>query len=463
MSGEGNALHEILNRAEWKPRQLAHAVNARLDRRGLDRHRIHLSTPYHWLKHGYCPYEPVPEIVAELLAERLGQRVTVDMLWPGKAEPRAAALSAHDGLEARWSGGGTLRLLDDLVAMGDVERRCYQPVTGTPLITVALDGMVHETSPVTAALGAERVLPPMMDLLDGHIAALRRLDDRQGGGALSLRYVTNELQGVLDLVRCSSYSAEIGKRLYTSVANLAQLAGWMHFDAGETGSAQRYFLLGLRAARAAEDQACAANILGMLAYQSAHSAQPAEAVRLAEAAGDAASQLDLVTQARIAGRLATAQAAAGDVYAFRAASERARDLLENGQPEDGPEFLYYFNAEQLAAESGQALVELASQLPDRRLELLAEAAELLAPLSSVGPREDYQRSALLHGCYLTEAHLLRGDLQSACAALRTALPRIAGVHSGRCSTLLRKIRRSLLQRKRSKYVATVLPELDRAL
>jgi len=326
-----------------------------------------------------------------------------------------------------------------------------------------MDGLVHEPSPITTALGNERVLPPMMDLLDGHIAALRRLDDRQGGGALSLRYVTNELQGVLDLVRCSSYTAAIGRRLYASVANLAQLAGWMHFDAGETGSAQRYFLLGLRAARAAEDQACAANILGMLAYQAAHSALPVEAVRLAEAAGDSARTLDVVTQARIAGRLATAHAAAGDVYAFRAASDRARALLETGQPEDGPEFLYYLNAEQLAAESGQALVELATQHPDRRDDLLAEAAELLRPLSSVGPREDYQRSALLHGCYLTQAHLLRGDLQSACATLRTALPRIAGVQSGRCSALLQKIRRTLQQRKRSKYVATVLPELDRAL
>lgn len=462
MSGDASALQEILNKAEWRPRQLAHAINARLERRGLDRHRIHPSTPYHWIKHGYCPYEPVPEIVAELLAERIGQRVTADMLWPGKAAPRAAGHCAGDGLDASWSGDGTLRLLAELVAMGDVQRRSYRAVAGTPLVTVALDGLVHAPSPVTTALGQERVLPPMMDLLGGHIAALRRLDDRQGGSALSLRYVTNELQGVLDLVRCSSYSADTGQRLYTSVASLAQLSGWMHFDADQAGCAQRYFLLGLRAARAADDQACAANILGMLAYQSAHSAQPVEAVRIGEAAGEAARPLDVVTRARIAGRLATALAAAGDVYAFRAASDRARSLLAQRQPEDGPEFLYYFNADQLAAESGQALVSLAVHHPGRRDMLLAEAAELLAPLSSVGPREDCQRSALLHGCYLAEAHLLRGDLESACAAVRTALPRIAGVQSGRCSALLHKIRRALVQRKRSKHVATVLPDLDRA-
>ncbi len=459
----GSALQRYLDRAGWRPRQLAHAVNARLERRGLDRHRIHLSTPYHWIRHGYCPYEPVPQVVAELLEEQLGQRVTADMLWPGKALPRPSEPAAGDGLDPTWSGGATLRLLDDLVTMGDVERRTIRGISGTPLVTVALDGIVHEPTPVVAALGRERVLPPMMDLLDGHIAALRRLDDRQGGGALSLRYVTNELQGVLDLVRSSTYSTEIGRRLYTSVASLAQLSGWMHFDAGEAGCAQRYFLLGLRAARAAGDQPCAANILGMLTYQAAHSSQPVEAVRLGEAAEDAARQLDGVTRARIAGRLATAHAAAGDVYAFRAASDRARTLLEAHQPHDGPEFLYYFNTEQLAAEAGQALVSLAVHHPGRQNQLLDEATELLAPLSSAGPREDYQRSALLHGCYLAEAHLLRGDLENACAAVRTALPRIPSVQSGRCSALLHKIRRALQHRKRSKYVATVLPELDRAL
>jgi len=36
------------------------------------------------------------------------------------------------------------------------------------------------------------------------------------------------------------------------------------------------------------------------------------------------------------------------------------------------------------------------------------------------------------------------------------------VQSGRCSALLHKIRRALVQRKRSKHVATVLPDLDRA-
>jgi hypothetical protein len=462
MSG-GETLREFLRRAGYRPRQLAHAVNARLERRGLERNRIDPSTPYHWLRHGYRPYEPVPQIVAELIEERLGKRVTVGMLWPGREVEADQAREAGDGLAGPWSGDGTLRQLDELAGLGEVERREYRAISGPPLVNSALDGIVLAPSPVSSALGTERVLPPMMDLLAGHIAALRRLDDRQGGGALSLRYVTNELQGVLDLVRSSSYSVDVGRRLFTVVANLAQLAGWMHFDAGESGVAQRYFLLGLRAARSAGDKPCAANILGMLSYQAAHSGQPGEAVRLAEAAVSSAQPLDVTTQARIAGRLATAHAAAGDVYGFRSASDSARELWDRRGAESGPAFLYYFTAEQLAAESGQALVDLAKLDPGRGESLLAEATDLLRPLSNASLQVDHQRSALLHGCYLAEAHLALGDIAGACAAVRAALPRVAGVQSGRCAERLHGLRRALKLRKRNKLVAEILPELERAL
>jgi len=67
------------------------------------------------------------------------------------------------------------------------------------------------------------VLPEQVDLISSHVAALRRLDDRHGGGALSLRYVTAELRSVVDLVEYASYGPQVGRRLITIVADLAQL------------------------------------------------------------------------------------------------------------------------------------------------------------------------------------------------------------------------------------------------
>ncbi|MGH8896501.1 MAG: hypothetical protein ACRDZ4_05615 [Egibacteraceae bacterium] len=123
----------------------------------------------------------------------------------------------------------------------------------------------------------------------------------------------------------------------------------------------------------------------------------------------------------------------------------------------------YLSPAQLAAEAGQALVDLAARNEGHARRLLSEAVEFLTPLTSTGLREDFQRSALLHGCYLALAYLRRGDLEQACATSRTALTRLPGVQSGRCREFLSGLRRQIARRKRNPWVADFLPELDAAL
>jgi hypothetical protein len=129
----------------------------------------------------------------------------------------------------------------------------------------------------------------------------------------------------------------------------------------------------------------------------------------------------------------------------------------------GPPFLYYLNADQLAAEAGQALVDLALRNPSGSAKLLNEAIDHLNPLTSTGLRAEYQRSAPLHGCYLVQAHLRQHDLEAAVAATRKATERLAGVQSVRCHTLIKQQRRTFARRARNPYVADLLPELDTAL
>ncbi|MGH8896503.1 MAG: hypothetical protein ACRDZ4_05625 [Egibacteraceae bacterium] len=197
----GEVLSAYLQRAGWGPRELARAVNSRLKRMTDPRRQIHQTAPYQWLKHGYCPYPPVPEVVAEVLSERLGQPITAEMLWPHRAPASSILLSAGDGLAGPWAPPGVVRHLDGLVRASDVDRCRIRPAAGLDLVTLTLDGLCPPIVPLQAALDGERVLSPMMDHIDGHIGALRRLDDRQGGGTLSVRYVTGELRTVLDLIK----------------------------------------------------------------------------------------------------------------------------------------------------------------------------------------------------------------------------------------------------------------------
>ena len=464
-------LADYLDRVKWTPRDLAHAVNGWLEVRGRISEQIHPTTPYHWLSKGFCPHPPYPAIVAEVLSTALGTVIAPHDIWPGKVAATPPPTTAVENLAATWTPDDVLSRISDLVRHPQEE--CVQ-VEGPRLIASALDGISHSPGRVmdTAAKG-EPVRPELMTLIARHIADLRLLDDRAGGGALNLRYVSNELHAVLDLLRNATGTADVRERLLLAAADLAQLSGWMHWDAGRHGTGQRYLLLATRAARAAAEShraslraiaiESAANSLGMLAYQSAHSGHPTDAVRLAEAAAARARKATPATRARLAGRLATAHAAAGDIYAFRDAAEQARNLLDTRTLDDAPPFLYYFNTDQLDAEAGQALVDLAAHNPADSKRLLNEAVELLTPLTSAGLRAEYQRSALLHGCYLVEAHLRQHDLEAAVAAARAATARLPGVQSVRCRTLIRRLRRAFARRARNPYVADLLPELDDAL
>ena len=140
--------------------------------------------------------------------------------------------------------------------------------------------------------GHDRVLADQVGLISSHVTALRRLDDRHGGGALSLRYVTAELRSVADLAQYASYDRDTGERLLTIVADLAQLLGWLSFDSSRYGAAERYLLLSLGVCRALGLRDRAANAIGMLSYVSASAGHGPQAVRLAEAAARECGRCD---------------------------------------------------------------------------------------------------------------------------------------------------------------------------
>lgn len=293
--------------------------------------------------------------------------------------------------------------------------------------------------------GREWVPSEQADLICAHVAALRRLDDRHGGGVLGVRYVTAELRAVMELVGYARYDAVTGARLLTIVADLAQLLGWLSFDSGRSGAAERYLLLSLGVCRAVDACDRGANVIGMLSYVSAFAGHGRQAVCLAEAE---CGKPDPVLRARLLGRDATAAAADGDLFRFRRSSEEAAELLHRYPVADRPSFLYYLSADQLAAEAGQAMVMLADHATTGLDKMLAEATALLtravAAKSSpgaVGAEAVYPRSALLHATFLVRACLRRGDLDQAAAVMRTALGLLPQVQSprARSSSAVRRL------------------------
>jgi hypothetical protein len=75
--------------------------------------------------------------------------------------------------------------------------------------------------------------------------------DASAGGGLAREAAVGQLKYAVDLAQYASYSAAVGTRLLTVIADLADRVGWMSHDAGMAGPAQRYAWYGLQAAHEA--------------------------------------------------------------------------------------------------------------------------------------------------------------------------------------------------------------------
>ncbi|MDX3849453.1 hypothetical protein [Streptomyces sp. AK02-01A] len=146
-----------------------------------------------------------------------------------------------------------------------------------------------------------------------------------------------------------------------------------------------------------------------------------------------------LVQAQAWGRLATAQAAAGNLDGFRRATDQARRLIQNRHADDPPS-LYYLTPQQINAESGQALVDLAAHIPGKRTLLLREAADLLSPIADQGPSTGFRRSGILHGIHLVRASMGARDPEATAHWITALAGHVPHVQSIRCRTLLTAVR-----------------------
>lgn len=405
--------------------------------------------------------ETVRRLAAAVLTERTGRPYTPATLWGIPERGQRDDRTVTDNLVGRRSLASVLATATAWNATSPASQATLRP--SSDLFTAVWDADRQQPQSTGRDSGTDHVLPPMMTLLESHLADLRRLDDATGGGAISQRYVRTALDGVLSLLQNSRYTPDIGTRLLRTAAGLAQLAGWMAFDADLSASGQRYQLLAIRLARASADHDTVANVLGMLAYQHAAAGNPTAAIRFAEIAVETAAKSLPTVRARALGRLATAHAAAGDIDAFRSATDRCRAFLEHRRGDDPPA-LYYFTADQVAAESGQGLVELAAANPGAKgRRLLEEAHSLLAPITAHGPTTGYTRSAFLHGVHLARAHLLAHDTETTLATFGKLTTHLPDVQSVRCRNLLLRIRRHAGTRIKSASGKDALQQVDRAL
>src|SRR6266516_2454298 len=133
------SLAQVLRLAGWGPRQLVTAINSRLSSQCRDKFRLDPTAAYPWVKRGYCPRSPIPEIAAAVLSEQLGYLVTVANLWPGRDASGEAHHTAADGLDGIACVDDLLRELTHLTTAATASEGRYAGASGADLTAAVLD------------------------------------------------------------------------------------------------------------------------------------------------------------------------------------------------------------------------------------------------------------------------------------------------------------------------------------
>lgn len=426
-SSRGTALlGDYLDLLQWSPERLAREIN-----RVCGLGTISPKAPYGWLR-GAHPRGRLPRVVAEVLTQHLGRRVMVEDLWPGRS--RAKGLIADGGLDLPWTSSGTTAAVS--LAENDhvIAEDRLRPVNGAAIVSYATDWLINTTDASPSRTHGDPMVPQMADALDARINDLRRMDDG-GGGAIVLDWASHDLRWAVQLVRRGAYDALLGARLYAIVAQLAQLTGWLAFDAGRHREAQWYWFIGLRAAHTAGDRGIGASIVSCLSYQCTWKRRPEAAVLAKIARSGARDVASPVVHALLATRQARAHAMLGEKDACaRALDDAARQTAMSPHNAD-PAWAYWVTPAVLAADAGRAWLDLGDRA--RAEKHLVEGIRLFG---STQPR-----NRALHQASLAQARLEAGDVDGAHHAATTAIDLAATVPSIRTRTRLRALRDAFSQ------------------
>lgn len=262
--------------------------------------------------------------------------------------------------------------------------------------------------------------------------------DHQFGAGLVRPAVTDFLDSQLSAMLAGTYSNDTRAELLSAASSMTQLAGWMAYDLGHHGQAQRHYGQALNLAKTADDQLIAAYVLAALAQQAYDLGHGRWALRLASAAGEAGRQADappkvtallMLRQARA--EAVTAQTAdQPGAHARRQVGlllSQAERHFSQGPSDRDPFWSAAFGQAELAAEAGYCWQRVGEH---RKAADLAEQA-----LAGFGT--SYARSTQFNRVHAAHAYLDLGDLDHALALATPAIPAAKELTSARAVAHIR--------------------------
>ncbi|MEV0457890.1 helix-turn-helix domain-containing protein [Catellatospora methionotrophica] len=307
-------------------------------------------------------------------------------------------------------------------ASADVIER-YEQILGVTLgtaldpVRITHEWLIAEMPAAAHTRAGRRIGVSLVEALDARVVQLRHLDDTVSSSHM-LPVIIRELDEATALARDGVFTEDVGRRLFTVVGELAQLAGWVASDAGQYVRAQQLYLSGLSATETIGDRVLGAQLLSSLSYQIANVGRRDDALLIARSAVKGATGATPVVRALLLERYAWAAARLRDADTTRRVLDAVDDAFEQraaGVRE--PEWVYWLNRAEIDVMAARCAIELGA--PAQAEPLLTQA---LASYNT-----DHVREVALYQTWLAESYAKTGALDAARATVDRA--QAAAVHA----------------------------------
>ncbi|MGP3923588.1 transcriptional regulator [Streptomyces sp. 8N616] len=437
MKTPNSDLTQWLDRSGMSRKELARRVKAAAQTWGQPHITPDATTVRRWLE-GDQPRPPVPEILADVFSASVGYRVTTYDLGFSESPAVDRALVYNSSFAV------TVEAVADL-GRADVDRRKF--LAAAPFAAVAAIGPSRDW--LLNTLDQQPPSGPRVRLED--VSAVRnmfgefqRMDVLQGGGSGRLILAEYMNQHVFPLLR-RTHTEDVRRALCEAAAEQTYLLGWMAYDNGEHGIAQRYLVQSLRLAEESRNAALGAHVLAGMADQATLLGNPEEGRRLAQAGraglGNSTSAACLADLWALEAR---ALAKLGDKTAATRAVRQSEASFNRVRSEDEQEWAAFIDPAYLHGEHANTF---------RDLEQASTAEEHARQSIDHARKQRRARRGAMSQAALAVSHLQRRDLEAAHAAGLRTLSLSRQVKSSRCVEAVQDLQRRMKPFGRNRLVA----------
>jgi transcriptional regulator with XRE-family HTH domain len=302
-------------------------------------------------------------------------------------------------------------------------RRAAAPAPG-----VVADNGFSSPAPVTLSFPATVYADTIyLEAVQQYIWHIVELDGRFGGTDLA-RLAVRFFRSVHQQLGTGAYEPAIERDLQAAAGELAEVAGWLLYDADRQDEVRRLNQEALYFSRLAGDRSMELLTLQNSSMHAGFLGRPREALQLACSVLESRDRLSPRVKTLFLTRKARALAQGGDEGAFKL-FDQVRSHYQDGVRDNDPKWVWWVDERELAWHQGMAQLDLGN--PAAAVDQFEHSIFATAP--------HQLRGRYLHLGYLLGAQAKVGAWHDAEATMQQLIPLVDEVASTRTTVLLGKI------------------------